>query len=125
MIKHLKKSKDFITVSQKGTRWVTPGVVVIMVHQSCLGLEMNVQSRVGFTASRRIGGAVQRNYAKRRLRALAQEIISEQGMFGNDYVLIARQEILTRDFKKVKKDLLNALKHLHKEVQDTSMKDKA
>jgi RNase P protein component len=46
--------------------------------------------RVGFTASRKVGNAVVRNRAKRRLRAAAAEILSRDGRPGTDYVLIAR-----------------------------------
>ena len=46
--------------------------------------------RVGFTATRRIGGAVVRNRAKRRLREAARELMPLFGVQGCDYVLIAR-----------------------------------
>lgn len=70
-------------------------------------------ARVGFTASRRVGGAVQRNRAKRRLRELARRVVTAFGREGHDYVLIARAQTLTREFAELENDLCAAISALH------------
>ena len=68
--------------------------------------------RLGFTASRKVGGAVERNRARRRLRALARDVMSEHAEAGRDYVLIARRNILTRAYGDLVADLEKALRGL-------------
>jgi len=70
--------------------------------------------RVGFTASKKVGNAVARNRAKRRLRALARAVISRDGKCGWDYVLVARrQETASRAFAALETDLARALARIH------------
>jgi ribonuclease P protein component len=68
--------------------------------------------RVGFTASRKVGNAVARNRAKRRLRAAADIVITQGGAPGHDVVLIARQSTASRDFAALIQDLTTGLKKL-------------
>ena len=68
--------------------------------------------RVGFTASRKVGNAVARNRAKRRLRAAVDQIVSSHGAPGHDIVLIARQSTITRDFAALLQDLTTGLKKM-------------
>ncbi len=70
------------------------------------------EARVGFTASRKVGNSVTRNRAKRRLRALAAEVIPARGTGGIDYVLICRQDTATRPFDQLRGDLEQALSRL-------------
>ena len=70
------------------------------------GLE---QVRIGITVTKKIGNAVVRNRCKRRLRALARQVIGTQGAPGVDYVLIGRTETPTRDFKAMAEELGRAL----------------
>ncbi len=65
--------------------------------------------RVGYTASRKVGNAVVRNRAKRRLRAAAARILAERGRPGTDYVLIARATTAERPFAALVDDLETAL----------------
>jgi len=65
--------------------------------------------RVGFTASRKVGNAVVRNRAKRRLRAAAARMLSAEGRPGTDYVLIARATTAERPFAALVDDLETAL----------------
>ena len=65
--------------------------------------------RYGLTASRKVGGAVLRNRARRRLRALAREILPVAGRPGTDYVLIARAATPTRPYAALRADLERAL----------------
>jgi ribonuclease P protein component len=68
-------------------------------------------ARVGFTATKKtIGRAVERNRAKRRLRAAAAALLPLYGMGGNDYVLVARAATLTRPFADLLEDLAVTLK---------------
>lgn len=69
-------------------------------------------ARIGFTASRKVGNAVARNRAKRRLRALATEVLTRHACPGQDYVLIARQSTPTRPYAALRGDLERALKRL-------------
>ena len=70
--------------------------------------------RVGFTCSRKIGNAVARNRAKRRLRAVAGDILADHARPGWDYVLIGRPGVtLDRPFDALKSDLRYALRKLH------------
>ncbi len=68
---------------------------------------------VGYTSSKRVGNAVQRNRAKRRMRALAREILPDYDFGGRNVVLIARAETVDRPFALLRKDLHRALKRLH------------
>ena len=54
--------------------------------------------RVGFTVTKKIGGAVVRNRMKRRFRALAREIVPAKGIAGADHVMIGRANGIERDF---------------------------
>ena len=75
------------------------------------GLEL---VRIGFTASKKIGNAVARNRAKRRLRALAREVLPKLARPGWDYVLVAKPEAtILRDYKDMLADLATALVSVH------------
>jgi len=68
--------------------------------------------RFGLTASRKVGGAVARNRARRRLRALAREVLAAHAPLDYDYVLIARPATVTRPYDDLRNDLILALKRL-------------
>lgn len=73
------------------------------------------QARVGFTASKKIGNAVFRNRAKRRMRAVAREVMATLARPGWDYVLVARPgATVSRPFTDLLADLTSALTSVHR-----------
>ncbi len=76
--------------------------------------------RYGVTASRKVGGAVERNRAKRRLREAARAVLPLSAIGGNDYVLVARRETLSKPFDDVLADLVRALEAAHARQRNAS-----
>lgn len=75
--------------------------------------------RVGFTASKKVGNAVIRARAKRRLRSLAREMLPALGQPGWDYVLVARPEATTvRPYADMLDDLAAAFASVHRPPRD-------
>ena len=68
--------------------------------------------RVGFTVTRKIGGAVVRNRMKRRFRALAREVLPGKGIPGADHIMIGRAKGIERDFGLLRSELVGALDKL-------------
>ena len=64
---------------------------------------------MGFTCSRKVGNAIARNRAKRRLRALVDQVLGGVKTAPLDYVLVGRTEALTRDFAAMAAELRQAL----------------
>ena len=104
----LKKRQDFLRVRAAGRKWAAPGLVLQAAATPEAAGE-NDQVRVGYTASRRIGNAVARNRAKRRLRAAVAHVMPASAQCGSDYVVIARAATLTRPFDALIGDLSAAL----------------
>jgi ribonuclease P protein component len=67
---------------------------------------------VGFTATRKVGGSVVRNRAKRRLREAARRLLPLLASPGSDYVLIARMGTADRDWTRLLDDVTSALTRL-------------
>ena len=71
--------------------------------------------RVGFTVTKKIGGAVIRNRMKRRFRALAREIVTVKGIAGADHVMIGRAKGVERDFGQLRAELAGTLDRLRRQ----------
>ncbi len=114
VLDHLKNRADFLR-AQRGVRRVSPGVTLEVCATPPRWAE-DGHLRVGFTASKKIGIAVERNRARRRLRAAAAQVLPLYGLPGNDYVLVARRETLTRPFDGLVGDLASALQAAHQKL---------
>ena len=138
-VERLKARPDFLRVAAARTKWVTPGLILqarrrIPVHRPDAApalpsdrrqrpdapdvppergkrgaTDQNAVIRVGFTVSRKVGNAVRRNRARRRLRAVAMAVLPERGCPGTDYVLIGRSGTLDRPYPALIEDLRQAL----------------
>lgn len=108
-LERLRKRREFLAVASGGRKWVTPGLVLQAAPSSHADTD---RGRVGFTASRKVGNAVARNRAKRRLREAARTILAAHGAPGYDYVLIGRQATVDRAYTRLTQDLETALKKL-------------
>ena len=106
----LKKRADFLRVAAYRRRAVRPGLLLQTAPQPVVGEIPAV--RVGFTASRRVGNAVSRNRAKRRLRAAAALVLTGNGRPGADYVLVARGGTIERPYGELVGDLEQALRQV-------------
>lgn len=104
-IGRLTKRAEFLQVAASRRKWAAPGVVLQAMKRPDGGEGV----RVGFTATRKLGGAVERNRARRRLRAAAQAILPVAAIPGHDYVLIARAGTLTRPWPMLLEDLRKAI----------------
>jgi ribonuclease P protein component len=70
-------------------------------------------ARVGFTVTRQIGNAVERNRVRRRLRELVRLATPGSLHQGHDYVLIGRRGALSLPFGEMMRELDSALRRLH------------
>lgn len=109
----LKKRRDFLTAA-RARKWSTTGFVLQARRRR--PDEAPAGARVGFTASKKVGNAVARNRAKRRLRAASDDVISAFGRPEWDYVLIARAETtVAQPFRALLDDLRAALDRVHQD----------
>lgn len=107
-IRRLKSRKDFLR-AQKGIRRRSSGLTVELCATPDTTETQKTDCRVGFTASKKVGNSVARNRAKRRMRALAAEILPALAESGHDYVLIARPQTIVRPFDLLRQDLIEAV----------------
>ena len=106
-IQTLKKRREFILAS-RGLRHSCK-TMIVQLNQNDLGA-----IRLGITCSKKVGNAVVRNRAKRRLKAIAREALPVLGRVGFDYVLIGRHDLtVSSEFKILKNDFILALEALH------------
>jgi ribonuclease P protein component len=104
----LLKRADFLRVAAARRKWAAPGLIL----QAAAGTAGESAVRIGFTTSKKVGAAVARNRARRRLRAAAAEVFPAFAAPGIDYVVIGRRETLARPYSLLLQDLRTALKRV-------------
>lgn len=111
-LERLKTRRQFLRVAAGKRKWAAPGIVLQVAPQPPEDRAVSEGPRYGLTVSKRVGNAVIRNRARRRLRAAAEEVLSNCALTAHDYVLIGRQGTPTRDFGALKNDLETGLRKL-------------
>jgi ribonuclease P protein component len=112
----LKMRAEFLRV-RKGARWAGPAFVLEAKerHRKDGGPPAGEQGpRFGFTVTRQIGKAVERNRIRRRLKAAVRGVSPDHARGDFDYVLIARKPALTSAFAAIVADLVKALERVHR-----------
>jgi len=104
-LERLKRRREFLNVAASRRRFVTPSMILQHLPQE------STAPRVGFTVSKRVGNAVTRNRARRRLREAALRVFPAHATPA-DYVLVGRAETVSRSFADIVTDLETALRRL-------------
>jgi ribonuclease P protein component len=113
----LKKRSEFLAVAAANRRWTTPGLVLqarpyLDSSDDKTDMSRTAGLRVGFTATKKIGNAVKRNRARRRLRAAVDDVLNGADAKVADLVIVARQGTIERPYADLKNDLAAALRRL-------------
>jgi ribonuclease P protein component len=112
-MERLKRRADFVAAAS-GRKAPAAGFVVQVRHRGGRGA-----SRVGFTVSKRVGNAVERNRIRRRLREVLRLSGGAFMTEGHDYVLIGRREALRLPFERLTRDFSQALNRVHAAAKPT------
>ena len=118
-IEHLKIRPDFLAAAKAPS--CARGAVVLQARDRA---DDRLLVRIGFTATRKVGGAVVRNRAKRRMREAARVLAPLLCKPGFDYVFIARGGAPTRPWARLLDDVKSALISLGAD-SDTRAPDRA
>ena len=111
MITHLTRRAEFLKAARAPYQART--AVVIQARKRAEGEDTDAGAmRIGFTATKKVGNAVVRNRAKRRLREAARLLLPDHGLPGHDYVFIARAGTLDRPWAGLLDDAKAALVRL-------------
>ncbi|HBS22634.1 MAG TPA: ribonuclease P protein component [Thalassospira sp.] len=116
-VERLKKRAEFLRVAGTRRKWVTQGLILQGAPRP--GIKPDTEyagedrlARVGFTVTKKVGKAVVRNRVRRRLRAVADQLMTDMALPGWDYVVIGRQQTIDRDFEKLVDDMRFALRRI-------------
>jgi ribonuclease P protein component len=124
----LKRRSEFLRVAGGRRKWAAPGLVLqVLKHDPGDDQGGGREPRVGFTASRKVGNAVARNRARRRLRAAAREVMPNAARAGHDYVIVARGATLARPYRELVGDLEEAMRRLgaHRAAPESARRRKS
>ena len=111
MLKRLKTRREFLRVAGARRKWAAPGLI-LQIRRCAEDERAAGEIRVGFTVSRKVGGAVARNRARRRLRAAAEQVLTRHAKGGREYVIVGRGATVERPFDALIGDLTTALERL-------------
>ncbi len=111
LIGRLKKRPEFLRVAASRKKWVATGLI-LQVRRRADTETSDTGVRVGFTVSRKVGNAVRRNRVRRRLRAVAGQVMPGHARAGRDFVIIGRAGTFRRPFAALLNDLRTALKKM-------------
>jgi ribonuclease P protein component len=111
-MERLKKRPEYLYVA-RGERWVTTSFVLQVRKRAS---DENLPARTGFTASRKVGNAVLRNRARRRLKEAARLGLQEHLLLGHDYVVVARGAAQSYSFSKLLNDMTISARRVHKKL---------
>lgn len=101
----IKARRDFVNIQNNGTKWISKNLIFI-AHEG-----ITDSKRVGFVVSKKTDkSAVNRNRIKRRLRAVANEVLQVESKPKTDYVLIGRRATLEAEYSDILRDLRWCLK---------------
>jgi ribonuclease P protein component len=112
----LPQRADFLRLQATGRRHVTPAFILQAAERPASEDRHGPRPRVGFTVTKKIGNAVIRNRVRRRLRALAREVLLPVARADVDFVMIGRQEAIHRTYAAMADDLRKALRRLKAEA---------
>ena len=113
----LRQRRDFLFVQHKGVRQVmTHFILQAAVNPASTALQPALSYRTGVTASKKVGNAVARNRAKRRMRALFRELECDHAASCTVYVLVARHSLVQAAWTELLADFSIAAKRIHKKL---------
>ena len=111
-IQSMPTRRDFLRARNQGQKALARGLAIQAIKR-----EADIW-RVGLTASKKIGNAVCRNRARRRMRALARQHLATLARPGFDYVLIARHNTTDCDWQDLVAGFTKAIRYLHHKMAD-------
>ena len=107
-MKTIPSRAGFLAARSMGAKALARGLVIQAIARD------SDDWRIGLTATKKIGNAVTRNRARRRMRALARDHLSPLAKNGIDYVLIARHDTATANWQDMANGLQKAIRYLHR-----------